>query len=603
MSSDSPQSPDESARGLLDAMDLLADQLLTDASTPQHHGMDVDLDDTYIEDLVEERRPYSDAYTNTAAYRHWLRERARLGLDDPPRPKAHVRIAVVVDARGTDVVRLQRCIGSIHEQSVPTRTTLVVRKGQTLSDACGSLGEYDWLTLMSASDVLDAAALARVSLAAQSDAAAELIYTDEDHIDTDGERSRPIFKPDWSPELLESCPYLGNLLVLKKSLVDKLGGLPDKGRYDLMLRASESAKAVLHVPSVLCHRGGPERSFYSYSYSNGAPDGASNGAEETESDVAALETALARRDEDGRVEAGPIAGTYYVRRKIGRSSLVSIIIPFRDQPAMLRTCVDSIVAEAGQTPFEVVLVDNDSIEPETHALLDRLKERPGIKVIRYPGNFNWSAINNAAVRSCDGEALVFLNNDIEARRPAWLDAMAEQAFRKEVGVVGARLVYPDGTVQHVGTVLGLGVIAAHLMPGLPAGEPGYMGFAKLVRNVSAVTGACMMSRRDVFESVGGFDEDMHVAFNDVDFCLRLGERGQRVVFTPLAELVHHESVSRGFTGFYRDYSLFLERWQDQLRAGDPFFNPNLSRLSSTEIVVRPADEDMEWETNLSRLMS
>jgi len=531
-----------------------------------------------------------DAYSDTHSYRTWLDQREELGLDGIPDDIPSRTVRVLVDATDADPLRLRRCLDSLASQSLRPSSVVVVGHGHTV-DVSEIARVADWVAIVNGSDVLDKNALAHVAIAADDLPGAQVIYTDEDHIDDDGGRSRPLFKTDWSPDLFDSCQYLGHFVLIRPSLLE-LTGEPDVTRtYDLLLRVTEVATEVVHIPRVLCHRGGPELGWYAVDEL------------EEEKGLEALERALERRGEPGRIELGPLPGTFYVRRTVAGSPLVSIVIPFRDQAPMLRTCVDSLVVDPGHERFEMILVDNDSIEPETQALLDRLESRPGHRIIDSPGDFNWSAINNAAAAACDGDALLFLNNDIEARKAGWLGALVEQAFRTKVGAVGARLLYPDGAVQHVGTVPGLGVIAAHVMPGLAGDAPGYLGFAKLVRNVSAVTGACMMCRHDVFDQAGGFDEDLHVAFNDVDFCMRLTHMGYRIVFTPLAELIHHESVSRGFTGFYRDYTLYIKRWQESLKAGDPFFSPNLSRLNSTRVVVRPAEEDEEWEANLSALMS
>jgi GT2 family glycosyltransferase len=279
---------------------------------------------------------------------------------------------------------------------------------------------------------------------------------------------------------------------------------------------------------------------------------------------------------------------------------VSVVVPFRDGADLLQRCLDSVVADPGHDRIELLLVDNGSTEPETAALLDRLAGDDRVRVLSDPRPFNWAALNNAAISVARGDMVLTLNNDVTAASSGWLREMVVHAERPEIGCVGARLLYPDGRVQHVGTVVGLGGIVAHPMRGLPGDQPGYMGFATVARSWSAVTGACMLARAAVVDEVGGFDETLAVAFNDVDFCLRVGARGYRVVSTPLAELVHAESSTRGFTGYARDIVPFVTRWREILLGEDPMFSPNLSRFDA-RCVVRLADEDAQWIRHLHEL--
>jgi GT2 family glycosyltransferase len=301
---------------------------------------------------------------------------------------------------------------------------------------------------------------------------------------------------------------------------------------------------------------------------------------------------------DAAVEDGPFPGSYHVRRRLRDRPTVSVIIPFRDQAAMTARCLESLETEPGHEDLDVVLVDNGSVEPETHALRRRFGDQ--VRVLEHPGAFNWSVINNLAARNCRSDLLLFMNNDIEARRPGWLGALAELAQRSDVGAVGARLLFPDGVVQHAGVVLGQHGIAGHVFMGLPPGGIGYFGWDRVVRPYSAVTGACLMTRRSVFEELGGFDEELQVAFNDIDYCVRLVDAGMQVLYTPHAELVHHESVSRGMSGFFHDYRYFLRKWgRDRLR-DDPYYNPNLS-LFAQWCPLRAPGEEERWEALIDEL--
>ncbi len=252
-------------------------------------------------------------------------------------------------------------------------------------------------------------------------------------------------------------------------------------------------------------------------------------------------------------------------------------------------------ATAGDLPFELVLVDNGSTDPQTLTLVDRIARRDDVTVLRDDRPFNWPALNNAAVLHSTGEVMVFLNNDIEATTPGWLDRLAAQALRPEVGAVGARLLYPDGRLQHAGMVIGLGGAAGHVLAGLEGDRPGYLGLAVLTRECTAVTGACLATRRDVFDRLGGFDEELGLDFNDVDYCLRARQTGLRVLYEPGAELVHYESPSRGTSGSAADIRRFVERWEDEILAGDPYLNRNLTRVDSSCALCGP-DERGWWQT-------
>jgi O-antigen biosynthesis protein len=309
---------------------------------------------------------------------------------------------------------------------------------------------------------------------------------------------------------------------------------------------------------------------------------------------AAVVAALQRRRDPADVVPGPLPASWSLRRHRSRSPLVSLIIPFRDGARLLRTCVDSIRATAAELDLEFVLVDNGSAEAETKTLTESLAGEPGVVVLTDPRPFNWAALNNGAADQARGEVLVFLNNDIEARQPGWLSQLSQQAVRPGVAAVGARLLYPTGQVQHAGVVVGMGGAAGHVLAGLAAERPGYLGMAALTRNVSAVTGACLAVERARFFELGRFDESLGIDLNDVDFCLRAIEAGYRVVYEPLAELVHHESPSRGTSGSVKNITRFVDRWQAQLEIGDRYLNTNLTRMDAT-CALRGPDEARWWK--------
>ncbi|MGD0220352.1 MAG: glycosyltransferase family 2 protein [Acidimicrobiales bacterium] len=636
---DSPNRGDELAR-LVAALERAARELDALANpvrsrTPEHwRGRDRDDPETdELAPRTEGGYPL-DATEDRRAYHRWLAQRGEpSGVGSPgsescrapttKRPRRATPIITVVVAASEDSTELvERCVGSVFAQSF-ANWELVVVAGTAggAADYLGSLrhidrrvrvvaaGEGDgteaintafgaargeFVTLAAACDELAPGALGGVAEAIANASDVDVVYTDEDRIDPAGERYAPSLKPAWSPDLILGCDYIGHLVAIRRSLLDELGGLrpgfDPAAEYDLVLRATERARAVAHVTGVAYHR----------RQAVGPPPARQDPAQSVTRQVIA--EALARRGELASIEPGALEGHFNVRRAFQARPLVSIIIPFRDEPALLATCVTSIRAQPGYEPIELVLVDNESELPETKALVERLVAEPRVKLVDAPGSFNWSAINNAAVRACEGELLLFMNNDIEARRPSWLDPLVGHALCPAVGAVGARLLYPDGSLQHGGVVFGLGGLAGHVLRGLPGDRPGCGAMAVQTRDCSAVTGACMMTRREVFEAVGGFDESLSVAFNDVDFCLKLREAGYLVVYTPLTELVHHESRSRGHTEDAAAHRRILDRWGATLAAGDPYYNALLSKWRDW-CPISTVQEDERWTNFLTTTLS
>lgn len=456
------------------------------------------------------------------------------------------------------------------------------------TNGAATLATGTFVSLLDQDDELDPDALAFVAAALDGDEAVDVVYTDEDKLDEEGRRVDPYFKPDWSPELLLSNMYLGHLTTIRRTLFDEVGGFRSthdgSQDYDLALRTTERARSIVHVP----------RLAYRWRKTSGST--ASDYRNKPQSDAAArtaLADALQRRGIDGRVESGMHEGTFRIRRRLDPRPSTAIIIPFHDGAALLDLCIRSLDATIEGGGWEVILLDNRSWEPETSALVRELERRPNTRVLQHDHPFNWSAINNVGAAATDAEQLIFMNSDIEARHPGWLEAMLEPAQDPEVGAVGARLLYPDGRIQHAGVVLGLGAgVAWHPFCFLPPDQPGYFAQPRVMRNWSAVTGACMLVPHRVFDDLGGFDESFPTAFNDVDFCLRLRERGRRVVYTPFAELVHHESASRGTSAMEITESLhMLDKYRDLIEA-DPYFNSNLD-IHRQEYTVSIASEEID----------
>jgi GT2 family glycosyltransferase len=394
--------------------------------------------------------------------------------------------------------------------------------------------------------------------------AADAVYADEDCELLSGRRCSPRFKPDWSPDLLLSCDYMREPLLIRRGTLDRAGGLGDPlqgahsvWHHDLCLRVTELAREVGHVDDVLVtNADAPATGIAHTKETIDAPSG-----------PATIKRALERRGLAARAETGAREGFSNVRYQITGSPRVVVIIPTRDHVDVLRACVDSIQERSTYANFAIAVVDNDSRDPETLKYLAASRNQ----VIRSPGSFNYSRIINDAVPQVSADHVILLNNDTTVIAGGWIEALLEHSQRSVVGAVGARLLYPDGRPQHEG--IGLTPIGpSNLDSGMPA-----------IRDVIAVTGACMMFRPSVFLEVGGFDEALAVSFGDVDFCMRLRQRGYWIIYTPLAVLCHLESASRGRLNPPGDLRTFCRRWGEIGKQHDPFLSRHVLRLNPLQI--------------------
>ncbi len=446
----------------------------------------------------------------------------------------------------------------------------------------------DYIALFDHDDLLHPSALYFNAKVAQD--GADLIYSDEatfygnnpSHIVT------AHFKPDFSPDNLRSYNYICHLTVLKRSLVEKIGHFREECNgsqdYDIILRASEQAEKIVHIPEIL---------YYWRGHKNSTAEDISSKPYIINAAHRALTDHLARTGIEGEVTDAVFTSAYRINYAIKGEPKISIIIPNKDNIDSLDKCVSSVYSKSTYRNFEVIIVENNSTEQATFDFYKVLSVRyKNLKTVTYNGGFNYPAINNFGVSFATGDYVLLLNNDTEVITPTWLEEMLMLAQRNDVGAVGAMLYYPDNTIQHAGVIVGIGGVAGHAHKCFPRNSLGYMGRCAIVQNFSAVTFACTMIPAEVYRSLNGIDEKFAVAFNDVDMCLRIKEAGYNICWTPYAELYHYESKSRGMENtpekvkrFEGEVALFKERWGSFLSKGDPCYNKNLT-LSYEDFSVK-----------------
>lgn len=519
-------------------------------------------------------------------------------------------VSIVMPTYNTPERWLRRCLDSVREQQYPHWELCIADDASTQPQVRRVLAEYarldpriklcfrdrnghiseasnsalslasgEYVALLDHDDELHPLALFEVVKAINANPAWKLVFSDEDKIDEAGVRSSPYFKADWNYDLLLSQNCVSHLGVYDTELMRRAGGFR-KGYegsqdHDLTLRCIELLEPaeVGHIPKVLYHWRMVEGST-------------ARGV--SEKNYAATAGCRSIADHQQRIGTGAeveitLHGYYRVRYALPEPApRVSLIIPTRDKVELLRMCIESIVQKTEYDDYEILVVDNQSSEPDALKYLAELECRDKIRVLRYDQPFNFSAINNFAARQASGQVLGLVNNDIEVFDGGWLREMASHACRPGVGAVGCMLYYPDDTIQHAGVLIGLHGVAGHIGVGQPRGSHGYFGRGRLAQNLSAVTAACLLIRKEVFDEVGGLDEGLRVAFNDIDFCLRVRAAGYRNVWTPHAELYHHESASRGAEDtpakqqrFRQEVDFMYARWGDSLQ-GDPAYSPNLT---------------------------
>lgn len=448
------------------------------------------------------------------------------------------------------------------------------------SNAAIEMATGEFLLFADHDDFLEPAALYEIVKVLNEHPDTDIVYTDEDLTDEKGENfSSPRFKPDFNLDFLRSVNYICHIFTVRRSLAEAAGlirsafdGAQD---HEFILRCCERTKNIRHIPKILYHwRAYGESTAGNQDSKSYAIDAAKRGLEEH----------YQRMGYDVEVE---YTGVFIVFRSFFKpkgAPLVSVVIPNKDQSEVLDTCLKSIFEKTEYPNYEIVIIENNSTDPKTFAYYEKIqKEHENVKVVTWEREFNYSAINNFGVRYAKGEYLLFLNNDVEVITPSWMSRMVGYCQRDDVGAVGAKLYYPDDTVQHGGVVIGIGWFAGHVQSFMRRTDSGYFGRLIADQDISAVTGACMMVKRSVFEEVKGFEEKLAVALNDVDLCLKIRSKDYLIVMDPGTELYHYESISRGNEDspekkerFKKEIRFFRNRWRDILKNGDPYYNPNLT---------------------------
>jgi len=535
----------------------------------------------------------------------------------------NVKFSIIVPLYNTPLVYLKEMIESVQQQTYPNWELCLadgsdeqhldvsatvanymkkdarikyrrLEKNEGISEntnRCLEMATGNYIALFDHDDLLHPSALYENMRVIESQDA-DFIYSDENTFSKSPKDAYcPHFKPDFSPDTLRSYNYICHFSVFKKTLLDEVGwfrkefdGSQD---YDIILRLTEKAKKIVHIPKIIYYwRAHPASVASNISAKTYCLDAAK----------AALNEHLVRVGLKGKALDASIPSVYRMKYEIIGEPLISIIIPNKDYIEDLSKCVDSIINKSTYRNFEIIIVENNSELESTFEYYKEIDKNPYVKVVYWKDEFNYSAINNFGFKYAKGEYILLLNNDMEVITPDWLQEMLMFAQRKDVGAVGAKLYYPDDTIQHAGIIVGIGGVAGHSHKNFAKDAYGYSSRLQLAQNLSAVTAACMLMARDVFEEVGGLDEGFKVAFNDVDLCMKIREKGYLIVFTPFAELYHYESKSRGYENtpekverFNSEIQRFYSKWDPVLEAGDPYYNPNLT-LRTEDFAIKPANE-------------
>ncbi len=540
-------------------------------------------------------------------YNYWLKQNEE--KDSNEELKYQPLISVLLPVYNVKTNYLKECLDSILNQTYQNFEICIVDDASTKGNVRKVLEEYinnpkikvkyreenghisratndalemvegDFVALIDNDDVLDKNAFYEVIKALNQNKKLDIIYSDEDKLNLEGRRCDPHFKPDYSPDTLLSMNYICHLTVMRTSLLHELGGftvgLEGAQDYDLVLRAVEKTDKIYHIPKILYHwRMSKKSTAMNVDNKDYARDIGKK----------VIEDALKRRGKKAKVEKDEESTSYKVAYEIAKEPLVSILIPTRDFAETLEVCLESIYEKTTYKNYEIIVINNNSEESETFDLFEKYKRAHGnFDVLDANINFNYSRLNNMAAKKAKGSVLVLLNNDTEIITPGWLEILVGYAVQPHVGAVGPKLLYPDDTVQHAGVIMGLGGVASHAYIGERRDASGVYSRLRVPYNYAAVTGACLVVEKKKYEQVGGLEEDLRVAYNDIDFCMKLLEAGYYNVEVPMVELYHFESKSRGSdtapekkARFDEEQDYMYKKWPEMIK-NDNFYNPNYSK--------------------------
>ena len=468
----------------------------------------------------------------------------------------------------------------VHFQPLASNTGIAANTNAALEMAAG-----EFVAFLDQDDTLAPQALFAVVQRLNQDPDLDLIYSDHDLLSQDGSRRyNPLLKPNWSPEILLSANYITHLTVVRTALMRQVGGLnlemDGAQDWDLFLRLVEQTQRVAHIPQILYHwrdsQGSTAEDIWAKPYAPPAQ-------------LRAISQHLERLGLPEPAAFFDKSGYIRVRWDTDPTKKVSIIIPSRGASEMLANCVDSILDKTAYANFEILIVNNGERRPESFPYYERVSADPRVRVLHYDQPFNYSSVNNFGAGAAQGDFLLFLNDDVQVIAGDWLDELVMWAGREEVGAVGAKLLSPDGSIQHAGAIIGLTGFGGHIFAGRPENQWSIFGLAEWYRDYLAVTAACVIFRREVFERIGGFDERFLLCGNDVEICLRVWEHGMRVVYNPFARLTHLEGATRHGEVPFEDFHTSYPHYLPALRSGDPFFNPNLSYWHLDPQLVQPGE--------------
>ncbi len=589
---------------------------LTDNDTAEYwKGIDHRLYLKYEKNLEREKED------NLSDYEKWIKQNTpsdqEIELQEKKKFKYRPKISIIVPLYNTDTDFFRELLYTVHLQTYknwelcladgsdePLQDIVkMVEKDKRIkykflgknggisenTNSAIALATGDYVALLDHDDMLDISSLYEVVKKLNEDNNIDFLYSDEDKFHfIDEPYYAPHFKPDFAPDTLRACNYICHLSVFKKSLLESIGGFRTEFNgaqdYDIILRIVEKANKIAHISKVLYHwRVHGKSTSMTMEVKPYAIDAGKK----------AIEEHLKRIGLNGKVYEGPNSGTYGIDYEVIGNPKVSIIIPNKDNVDLLKNCINSILEKTTYKNYEIVVIENNSESQETFDYYRQLEDQEKTAVLYYPEKgFNYSKIINFGVKGVDGDFVVQLNNDITLITEDWLEKMIGFCQRDDVGAVGVKLYYPDDTIQHAGIIVGARTVAAHVFRGLKKDDDGYFGHHNIIQNINAVTAACIMTKRSIYEEVGYMNEEFAVAFNDVDFCLKIRNTGRLIVYNPFVEMYHYESKTRGddntpenLSRFQSEINLFLEKWKEKIDSGDEYYNKNLS-LESDQYDVK-----------------